>query len=339
MLRVAINGYGRIGRVVHRQLVQRFGDNVRVVAINASSDAAMRRYLLKYDSLHRRFDRSVEVDGENLLVDGNPVQVVRERDPESCPWKKLNVDIVIEATGKFRTKEGAKGHLKAGAKAVLITAPPKDEETTMIVRGVNDSELERALPIVSAASCTTNCIAPVIKVLDANLKIKRGLMCTTHAYTTSQNLLDNSTDSSKLRISRAAALNIIPSTTGAAKAIGKIFPHLKGKLDGMALRIPVPDVSAAYLALEVVKETDADTVNRMLRQASEDDLKGILGVEEGLLVSTDFVSDAHSSTVDLDSTKVVDSTLVQVLAWYDNEWGYAMRVTEMTLRVGALMGM
>jgi len=337
MVRVAINGYGRIGRVVHRQLVQCFKDKANVVAINASSDASMRRYLLKYDSLHGRFDRSVEVDGENLLVDGNPVLVVRERDPERCPWKKLNVDIVVEATGKFRTKEKAVGHLKAGAKAVLITAPPKDEETMMIVRGVNDSLLEQALPIFSAASCTTNCIAPVVKVLDANLKIKRGLMCTTHAYTTSQNLLDNSTESSKMRIARAAALNIIPSTTGAAKAVGKVFPHLKGKLDGMALRIPVPDVSAAYLALDVLKETDTNAVNRMLSQASEGDLKGILGVEEGLLVSTDFVSDDHSSTVDLDSTNVVDRTLVQILAWYDNEWGYAMRVTELVLRVGALM--
>jgi glyceraldehyde 3-phosphate dehydrogenase len=246
------------------------------------------------------------------------------------------VDIVVEATGKFRTKEKAQGHLSAGAKAVLITAPPKDD-TKMIVRGVNDDVLKAALPIVSAASCTTNCIGPVVKALDERIGIKRGLMCTTHAYTTSQNLLDNASDSSKLRIARAAALNIIPSTTGAAKAVGKIFPHLLGKMDGMSLRVPIPDVSASYLALEVNKDTTTEEVNHILREASENELKGILAVEEGLLVSSDYVSDAHSSTVDLDSTNVIGGTLVQILAWYDNEWGYAMRVTEMTLDIGKLL--
>lgn len=333
MLRIAINGYGRIGRVVHRQLVQRFGSDVEIVAINASSDAAMRSYLLKYDSLHGRFGGSVTVSDDHLVVDGKPVRVVKEKDPSHCPWKELKVDIVVEATGKFRTKDKAKAHLDAGAKAVLITAPPKDD-TTMIVRGVNDDKLLGSLPIVSAASCTTNCIAPVIKVLDQNLGIKRGLMCTTHSYTSSQNLLDNSSDSSKLRIARAAALNIIPSTTGAAKAIGKVFPHLAGKMDGMALRVPVPDVSAAYLALEVNKGTTAAEVNALLTNAANSDLKDILGVEEGLLVSSDYVSDPHSSTVDLESTNVIDGTLVQVLAWYDNEWGYAMRVTELVLKIG-----
>jgi glyceraldehyde 3-phosphate dehydrogenase len=336
MLKVAINGYGRIGRVVHRQLVERFGSDVTVVAINASSDAALRQYLLKYDSLHGRFGKQVDVDGENLVVEGKHVRVVKERDPAKCPWKELGVDVVVEATGHFRTKEKAQGHLAAGARAVLITAPPKDD-TTMIVRGVNDAALKGALPIVSAASCTTNCIAPVVKVLDERIGIRRGLMCTTHAYTSSQNLLDNSSDSSKVRIARAAALNIIPSTTGAAKAIGKVFPHLAGKMDGMALRIPVPDVSAAYLALEVNKETTVEQVNRFLREGAEGELKGILGVEEGQLVSADYVSDPHSSTVDLESTNVVEGTLVQVLSWYDNEWGYAMRVTEMVVQVGALL--
>ncbi|MDD5055886.1 MAG: type I glyceraldehyde-3-phosphate dehydrogenase [Candidatus Peribacteraceae bacterium] len=336
MLNIAINGYGRIGRVVHRQLVQRFGKEAQVVAINASSDAAMRQYLLKYDSLHGRFDHSVEVDGENLLVEGKPVRVVKERDPANCPWKELKVDVVVEATGKFRAKEKAKGHLDAGARAVLITAPPKDD-TTMIVRGVNDDKLKNALPIISAASCTTNCIAPVIKALDATIGIKRGLMCTTHSYTTSQNLLDNSSDSSKMRIARAASLNIIPSTTGAAKAVGKVFPHLLGKMDGMSLRVPVPDVSAAYLALEVKRKTDIDEVNRILTEAANGELKGILAVEEGLLVSSDYISDSHSSTVDLESTNVIEGTMVQVLAWYDNEWGYSMRVTELTQEIGALL--
>jgi len=336
MLRVAINGYGRIGRVVHRQLIQRFSDEVEVVAINASSDATMRAYLLKYDSLHGRFEGNVEVDGEHLNVNGKPVRVVKERDPVKCPWKELKVDLVIEASGKFRSREKAQGHVDAGAKTVLVTAPPKDD-IPMIVRGVNDHELAKSLPIVSAASCTTNCIAPVIKVLDELIGIESGLVCTTHAYTTSQNLLDNSTDSSKVRIARAAALNIIPSTTGAVKSCAKLFPHLKGKMDGMALRVPVPDVSSAYLALNVKKDITAEAVNAAMTKAADGALNGILAVEEGQLVSSDYISDAHSSTVDLESTVVVNGTLVQLLAWYDNEWGYAMRVTELVVDIGKLL--
>ncbi|MEK7590881.1 MAG: type I glyceraldehyde-3-phosphate dehydrogenase [Patescibacteria group bacterium] len=336
MKRVAINGYGRIGRVVHRQLVQRFPEEVSVVAINASSDATMREYLLKYDTLHGRFDGDVHVEGENLNVNGKTVRVVKEKDPAQCPWKELKVDLVIEASGKFRSRDKCELHLGAGAKAVLITAPPKDD-VTMIVRGVNDHLLRKSLPIVSAASCTTNSIAPVVKVLDSWKGIARGLMCTTHSYTTSQNLLDNSTDSSKLRIARAAALNIIPSTTGAAKAVGKIFPHLQGKMDGMALRVPMPDVSASYLALQMKEPVTAEQVNDQLRKAAEGELKGILAVEQGLLVSSDYISDPHSSTVDLESTSVVDGTLVQILAWYDNEWGYGMRVTEIAEQMCKLL--
>jgi len=336
MINVAINGYGRIGRVVHRQLVERYPEDIAVVAINASSDAAMRQYLLKYDTLHGRFNHEVEVDGENLLVDGKSVRVVKERDPAQCPWKDLGVDLVIEATGKFRTREKSQPHLDAGAKVVLITAPPKDD-TPMVVRGVNDDILKDALPIVSAASCTTNCIAPVVHVLDKWKGIERGFMCTTHAYTSSQNLLDNKTSSSKLRIARSAALNIIPSTTGAAKAVGKVFPHLEGKLEGMALRIPVPDVSAAYLVLELQGAVTTQEVNQQLRDAAKGNLNGILSTEEGLLVSADYVSDPHSSTVDLASTNVIEDTLVQILAWYDNEWGYSMRVTEMVLKLGSFL--
>ncbi|MBI3331359.1 type I glyceraldehyde-3-phosphate dehydrogenase [Candidatus Peregrinibacteria bacterium] len=336
MLRVAINGYGRIGRVVHRQLVQQFSDKASVVAINASSDAAMRAYLLKYDTLHGRFEGSVEVNGEDLRVNGTDVRVIKEREPAKCPWKDLKIDIVVEASGKFRSREKAQAHLTAGAKAVLVTAPPKDD-IPMIVRGVNDKDLKSAMPIVSTASCTTNCIAPVIKVLDELAGIASGLVCTTHAYTSSQNLLDNSTDSSKIRIARAANLNIIPSTTGAVKSCAKLFPHLKGKLDGMALRIPVPDVSAAYLALNLSKKTTVEEIHAALRKAANGSLKGILAVEEGQLVSSDYISNTHSSTVDLDSTVVVDGTLVQLLAWYDNEWGYAMRVTEMVVHMGKLL--
>lgn len=336
MLRVAINGYGRIGRVVHRQLLQRFPNEVQVVAINASSDATMRAYLLKYDSLHGRFEGLVEVDGEHLKVNGQPVRVVKEREPSKCPWKELKVDLVIESSGKFRSRDKAQAHLDAGAKTVLVTAPPKDD-IPMIVLGVNDHDLKKGLPIVSAASCTTNCIAPVIKVLDELVGIASGLVCTTHAYTTSQNLLDNSTDSSKVRIARAAALNIIPSTTGAVKSCAKLFPHLKGKMDGMALRIPIPDVSAAYLAMNVKSATTVEAINAAMKKAAEGPLQGILAVEEGQLVSSDYVSDAHSSTVDLESTAVIDGTLVQILAWYDNEWGYAMRVTEMVVQMGMLL--
>lgn len=336
MLRVAINGYGRIGRVVHRQLIQRYAKDICVVAINASSDAAMRAYLLKYDSLHGRFEGTVEIEGEHLNVNGAPVRVVKEREPARCPWKDLHVDLVIEASGKFRSRDKAQGHLDAGARAVLVTAPPKDE-IPMIVLGVNDGDLKAGLPIVSAASCTTNCIAPVIKVLDGMIGIESGLVCTTHAYTSSQNLLDNSSDSSKVRIARAASLNIIPSTTGAVKSCTKLFPHLKGKMDGIALRIPLPDVSAAYLALNVKKKTTAEAVNAAMKKAAEGPLRGILAVEEGKLVSSDYISDDHSSTVDLESTVVIDATLVQILAWYDNEWGYGMRVTEMAAKIGSLL--
>lgn len=336
MLRIAINGYGRIGRIVHRQILDKFGSEATVVAINASSDAAMRKYLLKYDTLHGRFGGDVEVDGDHLRVNGQPVRVVRERDPGKCPWKELKVDIVVEASGKFRTRDLCKPHLAAGARAVIMTAPPKDD-VPMVVRGVNDEALKAAMPVVSAASCTTNCIAPVLKVLDENMGIIKGLVCTTHAYTTSQNLLDNATDSSKVRIARAAALSIIPSTTGAVKACAKIFPHLHGKIDGMALRVPVPNVSAAYLAMEVKRKTTTEEVHAALQKAATGSLKGILAMESDQLVSADFVSDAHSSTVDMDSTAVIDGTLVQLLSWYDNEWGYATRVTELTVRMGGML--
>lgn len=333
MLRVAINGYGRIGRIVHRQLVKHHTESVEVVAINAGSDAEMRAYLLKYDTLHGRFDAKVEVDREDLKVNNKKVKVVRERDPEQCPWKNLKVDLVVEATGKFRDRPGAEKHLKAGAKSVLITAPPKDD-VQMIVRGVNDDLLDSSMPIISAASCTTNSIGPVVKVLEELTGVERGLMCTTHSYTSSQNILDNSTSSSKVRIARAAALNIIPSTTGAAKAIGKVFPHLAGKMDGMALRIPMPDVSATYLALELKGETTVEEIHTAMREASENGLRGILAIEEGKLVSSDYVTDPHSCTIDMDSTMVIGGNMVQLLSWYDNEWGYGTRVTELVEMMG-----
>ena len=339
MVRFAINGYGRIGRNVHRQFVQQFSDQVEVVAINASSDADMRAYLLRYDSLHGRFAAEVKIqDEEHLLVNGKPVRVVKERDPDGCPWKELKVDIVIEATGHFTTSEAAAAHLRAGAKKVIVTAPMKDDTPTF-VKGVNDQTLTADLDIISNASCTTNCIAPVIKVMDEAFGIERLLVGSVHAYTVSQNLLDNRPNEGKsFRRSRAATLSIIPTSTGAVRACGVIFPHLKGKLDGMAFRVPVPTVSCAYMAFSVKKDTDDQAVNEALRRAAaKPDLQGILTVCDEHLVSIDFMTDPHSSIIDSISTKVVDKRGVQILSWYDNEWGYAMRVTEMTLQVAGLL--
>ncbi|MDD5469943.1 MAG: type I glyceraldehyde-3-phosphate dehydrogenase [Candidatus Peribacteraceae bacterium] len=338
MINVAINGYGRIGRNVHRQFVQRFAGEVEVVAINASSSAKVRSYLLRYDSLHGKFEADVRVEGEDLMVNGKTVKVVKERDPAQCPWKELGVDVVVEATGHFRTADAARGHLDAGAKRVIVTAPMKDETPTF-VKGVNDHLLTKDLLIVSNASCTTNCIAPVIKVMDEAFGIERLLVSSVHAYTVSQNLLDNKPEGDKdLRGARAATLSVIPSSTGAVKACGVIFPHLKGKMDGMAFRVPVPTVSCAYMAFSVAKDTSTEEVNALLKKASNDPaFQGVLGISEEELVSIDFMTDPRSSIVDAGYTKVVDDKAVQILSWYDNEWGYAMRVTEMVEKIGKLM--
>lgn len=344
MLRVAINGYGRIGRNVHRQFVENYPSEVEVVGINASSDAAMRAYLLKYDSLHGRFHADISVDGDNLIVNGAKVRVVREKDPAKCPWKELNVDIVVESTGNFTTREKAEGHLKAGAKRVIVTAPMKDETPTF-VKGVNDHVLTKELDMISNASCTTNCIAPVIKVMDEAFGIERLLVGSVHAFTVSQNLLDNKPkdegEGSKepdYRRARAATMSIIPTKTGAVKACAKIFPHLKGKLDGMAFRVPVPTVSCAYMSFNLLKDTTAEDVNEILTKASKTkELKDVLAVSTEPLVSIDLQTDPHSSIVDAPFTKVVDGKGVQILSWYDNEWGYAMRVTEMTVAMGELL--
>jgi len=338
MMRVAINGYGRIGRLVHRQFFQRFPKEVEVVAINASSDAKMRAYLLKYDSLHGRFKGAVKVQGDDLLVNGTLVRVVKERDPAKCPWKDLKVDIVVESTGNFETQEEVEPHLKAGAKRVIVTAPMKDN-TPIFVKGVNDQDLTADMDIVSNASCTTNCIAPVIKVVDDAFGINHLLVSSVHAYTASQNLLDNKAkEDGELRRSRAATLSMIPTKTGAVKACADIFPHLRGKIDGMAFRVPVPTVSCAYMAFFLKKATTVEEIHQKLIAASNTEaLKGILDVSFDECVSIDFQTDPHSSIVDAPSTKVVDGVAAQILSWYDNEWGYAMRVTEMTLAMGAQM--
>ena len=339
MLRVAINGYGRIGRNVHRQFLERYGDEVQVVAINASSAADMRAYLLKYDSLHGRLRAEVSVEGHDLVVDGKPVRVGRERDRGKCPGKELRVDIVVEATGAFEGRKDVEPHLKAGARKVIVTAPMKDDTFT-VVKGVNDHELTVDMDVVSNASCTTNCIAPVIKVMDRAYGIEHLLVSSVHAYTASQNLLDNKSQEggSELRRARAATLSMIPTKTGAVKACGAIFPHLKGKLDGMAFRVPVPTVSCAYMAFTLAKDATVDDIHARLRAAAESpEYEGVLAVSDEQCVSIDFQTDPHSSIVDSPSTKVVAGRAAQVLAWYDNEWGYAMRVTEMTLRLAEFL--
>jgi len=338
MIRVAINGYGRIGRIVHRQFLMRFPEEVCVVAINASSDAEMRAYLLRYDSLHGRFSGTVQVQGGDLLVNGKPVRVVCERDPARCPWRELAVDIVVESTGNFETSADVEGHLRAGARKVIVTANMKDD-TPMVIVGVNDVDVSPLCDIFSTASCTTNCVAPVIQVLDRAYGIDSLLVSSVHAYTASQNLLDNkSQEQGELRRARAATLSIIPTKTGAVKACARIFPHLKGRIDGMAFRVPVPTVSCASMAFCFKCETTVQDVHRHLHAAARSELlQGILAVSDDQCVSIDFQTDSHSCIIDAPSTKVIGGRAVQILAWYDNEWGYAMRVTEMTLRVGALL--
>ncbi len=339
MIRIAINGYGRIGRNVHRQFLERFSDLVEVVAVNASSDAAMRSYLLKYDSLHGVFPHDIKVEGNDFTVDGKLVRVIREKDPAKCPWNELKVDIVIESTGMFTTKDLASGHLKAGARRVIVTAPMKDD-TPMFVKGINDHTLTKEMEIISNASCTTNCIAPLIFVLDQAFGIEFLLVSSVHAFTASQVLLDNNSaeGGEELRRARAATLSVIPTKTGAVKACAKIFPHLKGKIDGMAFRVPVPTVSCAYMAFTLKNPTTKDEIHAKLRAASQTpQLKDVLAISDEQCVSIDFQTDPHSSIVDAPSTKVVDGRAVQLLSWYDNEWGYAMRVSEMALQVSSFL--
>jgi len=338
MLRVAINGYGRIGRLVHRQFIQHYADQVEVVAVNASSDVDMRAYLLKYDSLHHRLDADVKIEGEHFSVNGKKVEVIKEREPANCPWKRLNVDIVVESTGNFDMHEEVAEHINAGAKKVIVTAPMKDD-TPMFVKGVNDDQLTAGMNIVSNASCTTNCIAPVIQLMDNAYGVEYLLVSSVHAFTASQNLLDNKAkEGGELRRARAATLSIIPTKTGAVKACAKIFPHLKGRIDGMAFRVPVPTVSCAYMAFTLKKETTVEDIHARFKAAAAlDHFKNVLSVSEDQCVSIDFQTDPHSSIIDAPSTKVVGGKAVQLLSWYDNEWGYAMRVSEMTLKLGSFL--
>ena len=331
-LRVAINGFGRIGRLVLRAAKQAGVTDLDFVAVNDLTDNKTLAHLFKYDSVHRIYPGTVEATGTGLLVDGDEIKVFSERDPAQLPWKELGVDIVVEATGKFRDREGAGKHLEAGAKKVIISAPGKKEDVT-IVLGVNEEVYDaQNHHIISNASCTTNCLAPVAKVLLDTFGIRRGLMTTIHAYTNDQVILDM--PHKDLRRARAAGMSMIPTTTGAAKATSLVIPEVEGKLDGMAIRVPTADVSLVDLTVEVERETDAEAVKDAFRAAAAGGMKGILHASEEPLVSVDYTGHPASSIVDLLSTAVMGGNMVKVLSWYDNEWGYSERVVDLVRYVG-----
>ncbi len=324
-VKIGINGFGRIGRLVFRGTLN--DPRVEVVAVNDLTDAATLAHLLKYDTNHGTLDADVKVDGDEIIVNGKRIKVMAERDPKNLPWGELGVEYVVEATGIFRSREQAQWHIDAGAKKVLITAPAKNEDIT-IVMGVNEQDYKAGeLHVISNASCTTNCLAPVAKVIEDNFGIKRGLMTTVHAYTTDQRILD--LPHRDLRRARAAAENIVPTTTGAAAAVGLVLPGLKGKLDGFAMRVPVSTVSVVDLVVETEKPVTAEKVNALFKKAAEGDLKGILGYEEAPLVSCDYKGNDNSSIVDAALTKTMGDNMLKVVAWYDNEWGYSMRVIDL----------
>ena len=337
MVRVAINGFGRIGRNFVRCLLSRKGDtNLELVGINDTSDPKTNSLLLKHDTMLGILDADVDYDANSLIVNGKTIKCVSDRNPLNLPWKEWDVDLVIESTGVFRDAQGAGKHLQAGAKKVVITAPGKGPNIGTYVVGVNDKDYKPGeFDIVSNASCTTNCLAPIAKVIDEQFGIIKGTMTTIHSYTGDQRILDAS--HRDLRRARAAAVNIVPTSTGAAQAVALVLPQLKGKLDGIAMRVPTPNVSVVDLVAQVKKNTIAEEVNEALKKASETSLKGILGYTDLPLVSSDFKGTNVSSTVDSDLTLVLDGDMVKVIAWYDNEWGYSQRVVDLAQIVAAGM--
>jgi glyceraldehyde 3-phosphate dehydrogenase len=332
--RVGINGFGRIGRQVLKAIMEAHSDTLEVVAVNDLFDAKTNAHLFKYDSNYGRYEGTVEVKDGNIVIDGKEIEVFAERNPGALPWKDLGVEIVVESTGVFRdgkgtdSKPGANAHIVGGgAKKVIISAPAKNEDLT-IVLGVNDALYDPDKHhIVSNASCTTNCLAPAAKIVHENFTIKRGLMTTIHSYTNDQRILDLAHP--KLRRARAAALNIIPTTTGAAKAVALVIPDLKGKFDGYALRVPTPTVSIVDFVAEVEKPTSAEALNELFKEASEGAMKGILQYSTEELVSMDLKGNPHSSIIDAELTTVMDDTFVKVVTWYDNEWGYSCRTADL----------
>jgi len=331
-IRVGINGFGRIGRLAFRAAMERDDlENLEFVAVNDITDAKTLAHLLKYDSIHGRFPGEVVAEEDKLIVNGKEIKVLSERDPADLPWKELGVDLVIESTGLFRERDLAAKHLTAGAKKVLISAPAKGEDITIVI-GVNDDKYDKEKHvIISNASCTTNCLAPMVKVLHENFTIKHGLMTTIHSYTNDQRLQDS--PHKDMRRARAAAVSMILTTTGAAVAIGKVIPELNGKLNGVAIRVPTPNVSLTDLTVEVEKATTVEEVNEAFKKASEGELKGILAYEEVPLVSADYNHNPYSCIFDVPSTRVVDGTQIKVFGWYDNEWGYSNRLVELASRL------
>ncbi|HVU29410.1 MAG TPA: type I glyceraldehyde-3-phosphate dehydrogenase [Sphingomicrobium sp.] len=334
MTRVAINGFGRIGRLVARAILERPDCGLELVSVNDLADAKANAWLFKHDSVHGKFPGEVTTDGNDIIVDGKRIHVTAEKDPAKLPHAANGVDIALECTGFFTDREGGEKHIAAGAKRVLISAPAKGADLT-VVYGVNEDKLSAEHRIVSNASCTTNCLAPVAKVLNDALGIERGLMTTVHAYTNDQKILDQI--HKDLRRARAAAMSIIPTTTGAARAVGEVLPELKGKLDGSAIRVPVPDVSLVDLTFTPKRDTTRDEVNQILKAASETDrLKGILDYTDEPLVSIDLMHTSASSTIDSLETAVLEGKLVRVVSWYDNEWGFSNRMVDTAAAMGKL---
>ena len=335
MANVAINGFGRIGRAVFRIIASRPDSGLNVVAINDLSDDDILAYLLEYDSVMGRFEEEVTVDDGVMRVGEHEIKMLMERDPSSLPWQDLDVDIVIESTGVFRDRATLQKHIDAGAKRVILTVPSKDKVDETVVLGVNDDQLDSDDIIVSNASCTTNSLAPLAKVLDDNFGIRKGVMTTVHAYTNDQVLAD--VPHQDLRRSRAATENIIPTSTGAAAAIGEVIPSLAGKLDGMAMRVPVPDGSTVDLVVELDRDVTVEEVNAAVRAAAEGPMAGILEYVEDPIVSTDIIGNPHSSIFDAGGTQVLGGNLVKVMSWYDNEWGYSNRVVDLAERLADVM--
>ncbi|MDU4936697.1 MAG: type I glyceraldehyde-3-phosphate dehydrogenase [Peptostreptococcaceae bacterium] len=338
MLKVGINGFGRIGRNVLRIAQERLDKDIEIVAINARAEAETLAHLFTYDSCYGIFKGNVEVKDENTIkINSNEIKILRHNDPEEIPWKELGVDVVIESTGLFTQKEKASKHIKAGAKKVIITAPGKGEDIT-IVMGVNEDDYDNEKHnIISNASCTTNCLAPMAKVLDEKFGIEKGLMTTIHAYTNDQRILDK--NHKDLRRARAAAESMIPTTTGAAKAVSKVLPQLEGKLNGFSVRVPTPTVSMVDLVCELKKDVTLEEVNNVLKEASKGKLNGILGYCDKPLVSIDYRGDSRSSIIDALSTMVIDKNMVKVVSWYDNEWGYSTRTVDLVNYVAKNMNL
>lgn len=331
-LRTAINGFGRIGRLVLRAVLEEGSDDLEVVAVNDLTDPETLAHLFKYDSVHGTFDGEVEAADDGIRIDGRLIRVLSEKNPGDLPWQELKVDVVVESSGRFTHRKDAALHLDAGARKVVISAPGKEEDVTVVL-GVNEGDYDPASHhVISNASCTTNCLAPVVKVLSDAFGFERGLMTTVHAYTNDQPTLDS--PHKDLRRARAAAVSMIPTTTGAARATSLVLPQVAGRIDGMAIRVPTPDVSLVDLTCTLSREVTAEEVNQAFRKAARGALEGILGVSDAPLVSVDFTGDSRSSVVDAGSTAALEGGMVKVLSWYDNEWGYSCRVVDLVRYVG-----